>query len=295
MIPGWGEIPRVATLADRYRRLAPGRRLLAWLVGTATCAGLWALILLAAGASSDAIVRPERHPGTQRVYLAGLYLILLGGAAGTWRLLEGASWEELGWAFPTSALRDWGLGLLVGVAMMTFHTGVALGLGLATFRPEGLQGLTPGLTIELAVMALGFGASEELLFRGFVLQTLARGGQARTAVFGSALVFAAAHFLRGGLTWWQVLPPGLGLSLIGAFLGWLALRTRSVWAGAGLHAGWLAVFLTSDRLALTPARGGLDLLAGGGYPPGGLLLALSVAALWGALAWGLGRDARREG
>lgn len=79
---------------------------------------------------------------------------------------------------------------------------------------------------------------EELLFRGFLQTFLSQVMGERWALVLSAALFARLHGMAG-------LP---SLFLLSVFLGWLQLRTRSLWAPTLAHALNNAVTLT---LALT--------------------------------------------
>ncbi len=98
------------------------------------------------------------------------------------------------------------------------------------------------LLIFWCLYALQF-LAVEFFFRGFIVLTLERSmGAAAIAV--SAVPYCMIHFHK---------PMAEALGAIGAglILGWLALRTRSIWGGVVLH---VAVALTMDVIAL--ARSG---------------------------------------
>ena len=70
---------------------------------------------------------------------------------------------------------------------------------------------------------------EELIFRGFLLPSLANYMPLGAAVAASAALFGAVHFS---------LQHFLPLCLLGAVLGTLLVRTRSLAACVALHALW---------------------------------------------------------
>ena len=111
--------------------------------------------------------------------------------------------------------------------------------------------------------AVAVSTIEEFLFRGVLLGLCLRAmGPARAAVVTSA-VFAGVHFLRGskehlegGVTWmsgfaqlgkifdgapeWPMLGWGAAsLFVAGLLLACVAMRTKSLFLPAGLHAGWI--------------------------------------------------------
>lgn len=81
----------------------------------------------------------------------------------------------------------------------------------------------------LALLAIGVGAPvlEEALFRGILLPGLARNYGPTKAILQTSLLFGIIHF-----------NPSQSLSafLIGLFLGWLYVRTQSLWACILVHA-----------------------------------------------------------
>jgi len=88
----------------------------------------------------------------------------------------------------------------------------------------------------------------EFFFRGFLLFSL-RPAFGSNAIFVMMVPYCMIHFQKP-------LPETLGAIGAGIILGTLALRTRSIWLGAGLH---IAVAWTMDVLAL---------LHRGEFPPG---------------------------
>lgn len=67
---------------------------------------------------------------------------------------------------------------------------------------------------------------EELLYRGAILGLLLRSGRPWVAIAGQALAFSLAHVISVRLPWTFVL---------GLFLGWLRVRTGSLWTGIAVH------------------------------------------------------------
>ena len=97
-------------------------------------------------------------------------------------------------------------------------------------------GIKLGLVLAAVLLAP---ITEELLFRGVLLNALAPRGK-RFALVTSAAVFAAAHILGLDLDrLWQsavvVLPP---LFLLGLVLGWVTQRSGRLGPAILLHSGW---------------------------------------------------------
>ena len=87
----------------------------------------------------------------------------------------------------------------------------------------------PSVWAALLVFALMPAITEEVAFRGFILSGLRRTYSARTAVILSALLFGFLHVL---LSLFQQL---FGATVLGLVLGFLALRTGSLWPGVVFH------------------------------------------------------------
>jgi membrane protease YdiL (CAAX protease family) len=82
--------------------------------------------------------------------------------------------------------------------------------------------------------------TEELLFRGLFLHRLSEAYGSRVAVGGSALCFGIFHILP-----WQA----VGAALVGIYLGWLVVRTRSVFVPMFAHAVFNLVPVVATGLA----------------------------------------------
>jgi membrane protease YdiL (CAAX protease family) len=101
-----------------------------------------------------------------------------------------------------------------------------LELFLPSFRQH------PVLTV--AVLGTLAGSCEELLFRGPLQTALVRRLPAWLALGIGGFLFAAAHGDAQGL---------LFRTLLGVLLGWLVLRTGSIFPAMGMHAvvDWIAL------------------------------------------------------
>lgn len=100
------------------------------------------------------------------------------------------------------------------------------------------------LGVTLAYGALGAPLAEELIFRGMFLQVLHRHASTWTALLVQGSAFGLVHIADPA----AVVP----LSVLGIGLGWLRLRTGSLWPCIVLHAGNNAFALLLATLGLTP-------------------------------------------
>lgn len=178
--------------------------------------------------------------------LAALYLIaplVLWGAS--W--VDGVSFSNYGLDWKFTVLKSLGMGLGLGVLSLII---VFLGqwrLGWIEWHLENLPQLTQ-IFLPILFLGLGIGAIEELIFRGFLLNTLAKDYSVWIAAAISSIIFALLH-----LVWEQqeTLPQLPGLWLMGMVL----VLARQVDGGSlglawGLHTGWIWGLTCLDTAAI---------------------------------------------
>lgn len=91
----------------------------------------------------------------------------------------------------------------------------------------------PALRVLLALMAVCVAPFvEELVFRGVLLSGLASRMRVGWAIVVSALIFGCAHLPDFKFAWYAI-PT---LVLLGLALGWIRIKTRSLWPAIVLHA-----------------------------------------------------------
>ncbi|HVM72596.1 MAG TPA: type II CAAX endopeptidase family protein [Anaerolineales bacterium] len=232
---------------------------------------------------------------TSATYLALSTLIeLLGITASVYlarRFLDHRSFTSLGLALDRRLLPD----LLAGGAITFIMMGAlylamrALGwiqfLGYAwPFHP--LPEVV-GQTLLYFIILVFVGWQEELLSRGYHLQTIASGINLFWGVMISALIFAALHVTNPYFN----LASLIGIFLAGLFLAFAYLRTGRLWLSIGLHIGWnffegVVFGFPVSGIATFPlirlAISGPPLWSGGAFgPEAGLILlpALLIGAL----------------
>jgi uncharacterized protein len=120
--------------------------------------------------------------------------------------------------------------------------------GVIPESPLPPTGTVPGLLLHLVAGGLVAPVAEELLFRGFALTAWRRTVGARGAIVRSSIVFVLAHVLFVGGEGFRdaaLLAAVAGISRIpvALALGWLYVRTGSLWAPIGLHAAYNAVLI----------------------------------------------------
>ena len=212
-------------------------------------------------------------------------------------------------AFATFGLagRRWGAdfaaGTVLGGALMALSVALAWASGWAE-RVEAVGFSWSALALMSAAVLLG-ALTEEVLVRGYMLQTLLARAGAWTSLVVSSILFALLHAgtLRGAPL------PALNLFAAGIFLGLAYLVTRNLWLPIGIHFGWN--FVQGPLLGLTVSGHALGsgwevfrlrgpaLATGGSFGIEGGLIAtlttgLGIAAVRLVARSRSGADARRE-
>lgn len=197
------------------------------------------------------------------------------------RRIDGRSFESLGLG-KKKALTDYGIGFLLGAAMIVFSF-------LLVFFAGGLEVRIAGSIdgLMLAIFFLGFAVQsfcEEFMLRGYLLPALARKAPLWAAVLLNSAVFALLHILNPGISALAL----LNLLLFGIFASLYAIRTGSIWGVSALHFAWNFVQgnvlgvqvsgmnLTATILESTPVSG-YELLNGAEF---GLERGLAVTAVY---------------
>jgi len=215
-------------------RLA-GQTLLMALLFAILAIGLGLFFALAAG--SDAGVPADDTSGL----LLNQFLELMAIGPSVYvarRFLDRRSFASLGLILSPQALTD----IIAGITITGFMMGLiylihaAAGwLTLEAFawdiEPAGAVVLSSAGFLGILVLV---GWNEELLTRGYYLQTLESGFDLRWGVIISSAVFGLAHLGNPHATW---ISAG-GIVLAGLFLAYGYVLTRQLWLSIGLHIGW---------------------------------------------------------
>lgn len=157
---------------------------------------------------------------------------ILAASLMTVRYVDKRSFTSLGFE-RGAAPRDALVGLGVGSAM------ILLALGCAAL--PGWVEILPAPTFSwsflglLAAWMLVNSATQEILFRGYPLQTVESGFGTPAALVVSSLIFTGAHagaIVEGGVL------PAINLFTAGMLLGLAYTTTRSLWLPIALHFSW---------------------------------------------------------
>ncbi|MBN1666255.1 MAG: CPBP family intramembrane metalloprotease [Anaerolineales bacterium] len=154
------------------------------------------------------------------------------------RLLDRRSIVSLGLRLERRAALDLLAGIGITFAMMGLIYLIQWAAGWLQLETLAWQAESWGqVLVQTAVAGLVFvlvGWGEELLSRGYHLQTLASGLNLFWGVLLSSAVFGVLHLANPNATWISA----AGITLAGLFLAYGYLRTRQLWLPIGLHIGW---------------------------------------------------------
>lgn len=161
-------------------------------------------------------------------------------------------------------------GFLLGAGMFIFYVAILWISGIQTFQP-GTKAFTDIILRLLTLLLIAgiVGCIEELLFRGFIFQSMLMDMRAVSAVCISSLFFSFLHFFKVKLLvspgiqpfigfvviyesfkniivgFSAIWPSLIGLFLVGAVLSYACLQTKSLYLAIGLHAGWIFLMKTN--------------------------------------------------
>ncbi|MGE0160112.1 MAG: lysostaphin resistance A-like protein [Gemmatimonadales bacterium] len=227
--------------------------------------------------------------------LADSFALLVGaGAAGTILLaLDGRPAAALGFHVGRSAISETALGLLLGSLVGAVVVALMAGVGVLTWAAEGGSpaGWLGGAASALLFLAVP-AAAEEALLRGYPIQAIAEARGPVAALMVTSGVFGAIHLGNPNVTVVGV----INVTVAGAFLGVVYLKTLSLWWATGAHIGWN---WTHGYLADVPVSGlelmdaplydgvvsGPGWLGGGAFGPEGSVVATVVVVAATALCW----------
>ncbi len=154
------------------------------------------------------------------------------------RLVDRRSLASLGLRIDLRSLLDLLAGVLIAFLLMgsIYLSMTALGwirLEGFAWQTESIPALVTNGLIILGVFILT-GWNEELLFRGYQLQTIASGTNALLGVILSSILFGVAHLTNQNSSWTAV----LGIFFAGLLFAAAYLKTSRLWLPIGLHIGW---------------------------------------------------------
>jgi CAAX protease family protein len=154
------------------------------------------------------------------------------------RWLDKKSFESLGLKLEPRALIDIFAGIGITFIQMGLIYVAMVSLGWLTFKGFAWE-FDPLSTVVTSVITafivfIFVGWNEELLSRGYHLQTIASGTNLFWGVIISSAVFGILHLGNPNATWVSA----AGIFFAGIYLAYGLVRTGQLWLGIGLHIGW---------------------------------------------------------
>jgi membrane protease YdiL (CAAX protease family) len=154
------------------------------------------------------------------------------------RILDKRSIESLGLKLNMQALFDILMGIFITLLQMGLIWFLMAQLGWITFQGFAWEFDPPSLVIRNTLLFFAIfilvGWNEELLSRGYHLQTIASGLNLFWGVTISSAIFGLMHVFNPGATWIST----AGIFFAGLFFAFGYLRTRQLWLPMGMHLGW---------------------------------------------------------
>lgn len=157
-----------------------------------------------------------------------------------------------------------------GVGLLLFGTAWLLCLITGTVRFEGVSQSCSWVIVLFLIGYLIQGMSEEVLCRGFLMQTLSARYAPIVAVVINSALFMALHFLNPGMT----LLAAVNLFLFGAFASVFMWKRGNIWSVAAIHSAWN--FMQGNLLGISvsgnepqPSLFATSLTASGAWMNGG--------------------------
>jgi uncharacterized protein len=154
------------------------------------------------------------------------------------RWLDKRSFASLGLKLDRHTLLDILAGIGITFIQMGFIYVLMLGLGWLTFEGFAWEfdpvGVVITSVLSFFIVFIFVGWNEELLSRGYHLQTIASGLNLFWGVIISSAIFGLLHLGNPNATWVSA----AGIFFAGVFLAYGYIRTKQLWLSMGLHLGW---------------------------------------------------------
>jgi len=219
------------------------------------------------------------------------------------RFLDRLSLRSLGFALHRNWRRELGLGFAISammiaviVALQAIVGGTRIAPNPVWWRGGGVDAAGLLLTCREILLALALlilaGAFEELVYRGYLLQTLLRGLPPMLPILLLSICFGLGHLENPNRTFFST----ANTVLAGVWLAVAYLKTRSLWFPTALHFGWnwtmgalaglpISGLSIPQHPILVSVSGGPLWLTGGGYGPEGGAMATVVIILSTLFIW----------
>ncbi len=210
------------------------------------------------------------------------------------RFLDKRSFISLGFKIDKHIVFDILAGIVITFIMMGSIFIAMQALGWLKF--ESFSWNTDPVAIVVSQVSLFFitfilvGFNEELLFRGYHLQTITSGLNLFWGLFISSIIFGGLHLGNPNATWVSA----AGIFFAGLFLAYGYVCTKQLWLSIGLHIGWnffegVVFGFPVSGLSIYPLIhinvSGPEAWTGGAFGPEAGLIILPALALGAALIY----------
>ena len=154
------------------------------------------------------------------------------------RFLDKRSFASIGFKMDQHVVFDILVGLIITFIMMGSIFIAMQALGWLKFESfawnvDSVQTvISQALLFFVIFIVVGF--NEELLFRGYHLQTITSGSNLFWGLLISSIIFGSLHLGNPNATWVSA----AGIFFAGLFLAYGYTRTQQLWLPIGLHLGW---------------------------------------------------------
>ncbi|MGE5315592.1 MAG: lysostaphin resistance A-like protein [Acidobacteriota bacterium] len=221
------------------------------------------------------------------------YLVVTVVTWGVCRWIDRRPLRSVGLGFHDRTLVELSQGLALGALMMGVIFLAITASGMAEFHWKDLSWTQAAWMAavsfaEFAAVAWG----EELLFRGYLFQTLAEGTTRITAVAVFAVFFGVVHMGNPNVTFFSL----VNIAIAGVWLSAAYFKTRGLWLPVGLHFSWnffqnhvfsfpvSGIQMSETQLGTVTDRGP-EWLTGGAFGPEGGAIATVMLLAGSAFIW----------
>ena len=223
---------------DEHGRLRSGWRVAVFAVALLICLNVLQAIALVLIHLAFGPTAPEVLTGSFGFLISAAVLFASAALAG-WACgacLEKLPFGSLGWSLHRGWLRNAAIGSLVGALSLFLAVALAMISRGLKFSPDSVAATSIATTVLASAAVFIFSAAaEEVLFRGYPLQTLTRANLAWLGVALTSVPFAAVHLKNPNVS---PVFTFINTTLAGVWLAVAYLRTRSLWFPLGIHWSW---------------------------------------------------------
>ena len=198
------------------------------------------LIILGVGTSLLILLLPFKATSASIFGVGELmeFLAIVGSVYLTRRFLDKRSFSSIGLKINKQVIYDILAGIIITFIMMGSIFVAMQALGWLKFESfawnvDSVQTVISQALLFFAIFIV-VGFNEELLFRGYHLQTITSGSNLFWGLLISSIIFGILHLGNPSATWVSA----IGIFFAGLFLAYGYVRTRQLWLSIGLHLGW---------------------------------------------------------